>query len=476
MSFADLGLLPPLADSLTAAGLVEPTFVQRLAIPALLGGASAIVVARTGSGKTLAYALPLLQRLHAIEEAEGMVTERGRPRAVVLTATRELVDQTMKNIKGHAHALKARVRAAAGGLAERAQRLQLADPVDVLVANPPRLVTLLKEGVIRLDDVRMLVVDEADTLLAPGQRGDIDILLAALPKEHSLALISATLPEPIRAWALTRPERPQLLLSKDAHSAPESVSIQNIKVKPIERLDTVHDTLVALAPSMRGILFCNRRETADVVGATLRDRGHSVLVIHGALEPNERKAAMKAFRAGEGRVLVTTELGGRGLHLDDLGFVLNYELPEKASEYLHRIGRVGRQGAKGKVVNLVTDADAVLFKEIERLKAGGRLDTGERLRSARTRGPTPDRAEKAAEKRAAALAPRRKGGGSDRGKAGGPARAKVGGPDHAKGGGQDRGKGGGPARAKVAGPDRGKGQDRGKGGGQDRGKGGRNKG
>ncbi|MDP2315082.1 MAG: DEAD/DEAH box helicase [Pseudomonadota bacterium] len=464
MSFSDLGLVPPLADSLAAAGLVEPTSVQRIAIPALLGGVSAIVVARTGSGKTLAYSLPLLQRLHAIEQVEGMVKERGRPRAIVLTATRELVDQTMKAIKGHAHALKARVRAASGGLAERAQRLQLADPADVIVANPPRLVSLLKEGLLRLDDVRLLVVDEADTLLAPGQRGDIDRILAALPPEHSLALISATLPEPIRAWAMARPEHPVLLLSKDAHSAPESVSIQNIKVKPVERLDTVHDTLVALAPSARGILFCNRRETADQVGATLRDRGHSVVVIHGALEPNERKSAMKAFRAGEGRVLVTTELGGRGLHLDDLAFVLNYELPEKASEYLHRIGRVGRQGAKGKVINLVTDADAVLFKEIERLKGGGRLDTGERLRSARDRGTTPDRAERAA--RAAAMPPRGK-------KAGTKPATKAAVKPGAKGGTKPGAKVGAKPGAKPGqdrGNERGKpGQDR----GNDRGKGGR---
>ncbi|MDP2305753.1 MAG: DEAD/DEAH box helicase [Pseudomonadota bacterium] len=451
MSFADLGLLPPLADSLTAVGLVEPTPVQRIAIPALLGGVSAIVVARTGSGKTLAYALPLLQRLHAIEAEEGKVTQRGRPRAIVLTATRELVDQTMKAIKGHAHALKARVRAASGGLAERAQRLQLADPVDVVVANPPRLVALLKEGLIRLDDVRLIVVDEADTLLAPGQRGDIDRILLGLPPEHALALISATLPEAIRAWAMVRPERPVLLLSKDAHSAPESVSIQNIKVRPIERLDTVHDTLVAMAPSARGILFCNRRETADLVGATLRDRGHSIIVIHGALEPNERKAALKAFRAGEGRVLITTELGGRGLHLDDLAFVLNYELPEKASEYLHRIGRVGRQGAKGKVVNLVTEADAAIFKEVERLKAGGRLDTGERLRSARDRATSPDRVEHAANKRAAASA-----AGPKRGKGRTPDRAAVAAPkragaDHGKGGGQDRGKGGAGAKGGAGG-------------------------
>ncbi len=409
MSFADLGLLVPLAQSLATAGLTQPTPVQRIAVPALLGGASAVLVARTGSGKTLAYALPILQRLHDIESAEGLVTERARPRAVILTGTRELVDQTMRAVKGVAHALKARVRAASGGLTERQQRLQLAEPFDVLVANPPRLVALLKAGLVRLDDVRMLVVDEADTLLSPGQRPDIERILDAVPRAASIAYVSATLPEPIRAWLLTRPERPVLLLSKDAHSAPESVTIQNVKVKPIERMDATHDALVALPPSARGILFCNRRETADLVGATLRDRGHAVAVIHGALSPEERRRALKAFRAGEGRVLVTTELGGRGLHLEGLAFVLNYELPEKASEYLHRIGRVGRQGAKGKVINLVTPDDAPLLGQIDRLKSGGRLDTGEKLRAARERKPPPEKPK---------AAPKRKGGGQERGKGG----------------------------------------------------------
>jgi ATP-dependent RNA helicase RhlE len=429
MSFADLGLLPPLSASLSAAGLVEPTPVQRIAIPALLGGTSAVVVARTGSGKTLAFALPMLQILHGIEAEEGMVKDRARPRAVVLTATRELVDQTLRAIKGHAHALKARVRAASGGLAERAQRIQLSEAADVLVANPPRLVALLKAGAVRLDDVRILIVDEADTLLAPGQRGDIDTLLAALPPGHTLALFSATLPEPIRAWSLARPENLTLLLSKDAHSAPESVSIQNIKVKPIERMDTVHDTLVALPANARGILFCNRRETADLVGATLRDRGHSVVLIHGALEPDERKRAMKAFRAGEGRVLVTTELGGRGLHVDDLAFVLNYELPEKASEYLHRIGRVGRQGASGRVINLVTTDDAVLLKEIERLKGGGRLDTGEKLRVARDRSPAKAKAEARRSETREDKRPERRGAPKAASK---HVKPRVGGPEGAK--------------------------------------------
>lgn len=411
MSFADLGLVPALTASLTAAGLVEPTPVQRIAVPTLLGGASAVLVARTGSGKTLAYALPLLQRLNAIEQEEGMVTTPARPRGLVLTGTRELVEQTVKAIKAHAHGVKARVRAASGGLTERNQRIQLSETADILVANPPRLVALMSAGLVKLDDVRVLVVDEADTLLSPGQRGDIERILASVP-HASIAYVSATLPEPIRAWLMVRPERPTLLLAKDAHSAPESVTIQNVKVKHVERLDATNDALVALPVAMRGILFCNRRETADLVAATMRERGHDVLVIHGALEPEERRRALKAFRGGEGRVLVTTELGGRGLHLEGLGFVLNYDLPEKASEYLHRIGRVGRQGAPGKVINLVTPADAELLTQIERLRGGGRLDTGEKLRAARERRPPPEapkgRPERKGPKTRAERGPKRK--------------------------------------------------------------------
>ncbi len=436
MSFYELGLLPPLAETLAAAGITDPTPVQRIAVPALLGGTSAVIVARTGSGKTLAYALPLLQRLHAIEQAEGMVAVPARPRAIILTGTRELVDQTVRAVKGVAHALKARVRAASGGLTDREQRIQLTAASDVLVANPPRLHTLVQAGRVKLDDVRMLVVDEADTLLSPGQRGDVERLLDAVPRAASVAYISATLPEPIRAWLLARPEKPTLLLSKDAHKAPDAVSIQNVKVKPVERMDATHDALVALPESSRGVLFCNRRETADSVGATLRDRGHAVVVIHGALEPDERRRAIKAFRSGEGRILVTTELGGRGLHIDGLAFVLNYELPERASEYLHRIGRVGRQGASGKVINLVTADDSALLGEIGRLDGGGRLDTGEKLRAARDRKPQVDK-HALVEKRGPSIAKRggeKRGGGDNR--PGGPRRGpKRGATTRAGGGG-----------------------------------------
>lgn len=390
MSFFDLGLAPGLVSSITEEGISEPTPVQRLAIPALLGGASVMVVARTGSGKTLAYALPLLQRLRDVEDAEGQIAERARPRAVVLTGTRELVDQTVKVLKRHAHPVKQRVRAAAGGLSPRKQAEQLFDPTDILVANPPRLAQLVREGQVRLDDVRLLVVDEADTLLAPGQRSEVLFLLDRLRKDHAVAFFSATLPEPIRAWVLQRPEKPSLLLAKDAHAAPERVTVRNLRIKPEERVDMVSDVLVEAGPRERGVLFANRRETADEIGRVLAERGHDVVVVHGGLLPQERRKALQAFREGKGRLLVTTELGGRGLHFEGLAFVVNYELPEKPSEYLHRIGRVGRQGAKGRVINLVTPDDARLLAEVERLAKGGRLDTGEALRAPHQRKPAPE--------------------------------------------------------------------------------------
>lgn len=388
MSFSSLGLLPSLLDSLQKLEIHEPSPVQRIAIPAVLGGRSVIVVARTGSGKTLAYGLPLLQRLRLVEDAEGAVTERGRPRALVLTGTRELVEQSTRALKSAAHGAKLRVRAVSGGQNERLTGERLKDPADVLVANPPRLRALLEKGQARLDDVRICVLDEADTLCAPGQRPDVDALLRALPATCQLALFSATLPEAMRQWALALPSHPVLLLSKDAHAAPESVKVHNLRMKPSERGDEAHDTLLAMPPSRRGIVFTNRRETADEAGALLAERGHSVVVIHGGQLPRERKAHLDRFRAGEGRILVTTELGGRGLDIRDLAWVMNWELPEKPSEYLHRIGRVGRQGAEGTVYNFVTDADGVLLKEIQRIASGGKLDTGEAARAPRER-PSP---------------------------------------------------------------------------------------
>ena len=434
MSFAALGLLPALVDSLARLGITEPSPVQRVAVAPILAGRSVIAVARTGSGKTLAYGAPVLQRLRLIEDEEGPVTERARPRAVVLTGTRELVDQTLKALKGAAHGPKQRVRAVAGGMSERSTGQQLKEPTDLLVANPPRLRALVDRGLVRLDDLRVLVLDEGDTPCAPGQRGDVELLLRRAPAGCQLVLMSATLPEPIRHWATTLPQAPVLLLSKDAHAPPERVKVRNVKVRPSERADAANDALGELPDEARGILFTNRRETADACGAALAERGHAVVVVHGGMLPDERKAALARFRGGQGRVLVTTELGGRGLHVDGLAFVLNWELPEKPSEYLHRIGRVGRQGAKGLVYNLVTDADGAMLKEIERLAAGGRLDTGETLRAERAR-PKPEAAEPPAGRRrgesglgerpAARAARARPGGGRD-----GGAGSKKGAPAH----------------------------------------------
>ena len=374
------------------------------AVSALLGGASVVAVARTGSGKTLAYALPALQLLRAVEDADGIAERRGRPRAVVLTGTRELVDQTVKAVKAVAHPVKQRVRGVSGGMDDRETLRALATPCDILVANPPRLAALVAAGTVTLDDVRLLIVDEADTLLAPGQRRDTEAILARLRKAAQIAWFSATLPEPLRAELMARPERPVHLQARDAHAPPPSLRVVNLRIRADERGDAVHDVLVDAPKTERGIVFCNRRETAESLGALLTERGPAVVVLHGARAPDDRKRAMAAFRAGEGRVLVTTELGGRGLHVPDLSFVVNYELPERPSEYLHRIGRVGRQGAEGRIVNLVTPSDAGILSEVERITAGGRLDTGESPRAPRRR----DEQAAAAKRRKAGHGERRK--------------------------------------------------------------------
>lgn len=380
MSFPSLGLLPPLADALHRLGLHDPTPVQRVAIPAIAGGAHAIVVARTGTGKTIAYAAPILQRLREIEDAEGPVTLRARPRAIVLTSTRELVEQGLKDAKALAHGPKLRVRGVAGGMTESVVRQRLSVPVDLLFSNPPRLRALVEAGVVDLKDVRVLVVDEADTLLSPGQRAPVSWLLDAVPGGQRV-FVSATLPEPIRAWLMSRPEKPALLLAKDAHAAPTRVRVRNLKISAAGRADAAHDVLVELPAKARGIVFTNTRENADAAAVILTARGHSVVLLHGAILPNDRKKALIAFRKGEGRILITTELAGRGLHLEGLAFVLNWELPPRPSDYLHRIGRVGRMGAKGEVINLYTERDAPLLREIDRIARGGKMDTGEPLRA-----------------------------------------------------------------------------------------------
>lgn len=384
MSFTHLGLDDRAQTVLEGLKIVDPSPVQRLVVPAILGGASVVAVAQTGSGKTYAYGLPLLQRLRGVEDAEGKVEGPGRPRGLVLTGTRELVEQTTRALKAVAHPYKLRVRGVAGGQKVGDARRTLSEAADVLVANPPRLRKLLEEGAVKLDDVRVVVVDEADTLLAPGQRPDVEALFAATPTAQRV-YVSATLPEPVRAWLATRPEHPTLLMSKDAHLTPERVRIQNLHIRMDQRADKAFD-VIGEREGRRGIVFTNRRETAEQAAEALGERGAAVILCHGGMLPGERKAAFDRWRKGEAPVLVTTELVGRGIHLEGLDYVLNYELPGRASDYVHRVGRVGRQGARGEVINLVGPKDQKLLAEINRLDRGGKLDTGEALRHARVRG------------------------------------------------------------------------------------------
>jgi superfamily II DNA/RNA helicase len=397
-SFGELGISADLCAALDTRGIREPSPVQRLAIPAFLAGKAGAAVARTGSGKTLAYALPLVQRLKTIEGTEGVVATAARPRGIVLTSTRELVEQSAKVLKTLTHAARLRVRSVSGGEVLRDTRRTLGEVADILVANPPRLARLVAEGRVLLDDVRILVVDEADTLLAPGQRDPVESVLTGAPGA-TIWWASATLPEPIRQYLLARTDKPALLWSKDAHRAPDSVTVRNIPIRPADRADAASNVLISLGAGARGIVFANHRETAALAGEALRERGHDVLVCHGGQLPRERQSTLRRFVAGEGRALVTTELAGRGLDIAGLAFVLNWELPERASDYVHRIGRVGRMGREGRVFNLITDRDRHLLGEVERLAAGGKLDTGEPLRNARTRKTTAQGVREATQRR-----------------------------------------------------------------------------
>jgi superfamily II DNA/RNA helicase len=363
-SFTDFGLLPSLLKTLKEKLLLKPTEIQTNIIPLMMGGQSVVGVSETGSGKTLAYALPLLHLLKSFENDGRPVKEENTPRAVVMVPTRELGEQVSKVFKTLTHDTRLRVRPALGGMTLEQARRNTAGPFEILLATPGRLVQMIERELINLTDVRVLIFDEADQMMDQGFLPDSNFVVGTCPKDLQLALFSATVSTAVQTLMNDLFSSAEVIRSKGSGKVVSSLTTKNLTVEDGKRWP-LFEKILAQPVEGGTIVFANTREQCDKLAKELTDKGFPCLIYRGEMDKNERRMNLKKFRDGKVNLLVSTDLAGRGLDLENVGRVINYHLPKEMENYLHRAGRTARAGRKGLVINLVTERDQRLISQLE---------------------------------------------------------------------------------------------------------------
>jgi len=356
-TFDELGLPPALQAAIADLGFTTPSAIQAQAVPALLSGRDIVGVAQTGTGKTAAFGLPLLASIdpdvHAVQ-------------AIVLTPTRELAMQVADAIQSFAtHLPGLNVLAVYGGSPFLPQQRALARGAQVVVGTPGRVLDHLDRRTLKMDDVRFLVLDEADEMLRMGFAEDVDRVLSAAPKERQVALFSATMPPPIRRVAEQHLNRPvEITVSRQA-STVTSVR-QTYAVVPHRHKTGALARVLAVSEADAAIVFVRTRGAAEEVGSALIERGISAAYISGDVAQTEREKIVDRLRTGALDVLVATDVAARGLDVDRIGLVVNFDVPREPETYVHRIGRTGRAGREGEALSFVTPAEQSRLRQIER--------------------------------------------------------------------------------------------------------------
>ncbi|MBF0334961.1 MAG: DEAD/DEAH box helicase [Alphaproteobacteria bacterium] len=360
-SFTDLGLAADLCRAVDAEGYVTPTPIQAGAIPALLQGRDLLGIAQTGTGKTAAFALPVLQRLSQ-ENRRAMPRS---PRALILTPTRELALQIAECFQTYGRQLNLRHAVIFGGVGQGPQVTLLARGVDVLVATPGRLLDLMQQGHLRLSDVSVFILDEADRMLDMGFVRDVRKIVAAVPAKRQTMLFSATMPQEVTALAnslMSDPVRVEV--------TPPSTTVERIeqRVMFVTRDDKRH-LLVNLLKAEgvgRAIVFTRTKHGANRVAEQLCKMGVPADAIHGNKSQNARQRALGDFRSGVLRTLVATDIAARGIDVDGITHVINFDLPVEPEAYVHRIGRTARAGAAGQALSFCDHDEVPYLQAIEK--------------------------------------------------------------------------------------------------------------
>jgi len=362
MSFTKLGLSEAIVRAVAEHGYITPTPIQTQAIPAVLAGGDLLAGAQTGTGKTAGFTLPILHRL----SSHAKKTAARHARALILTPTRELAAQVEESVRTYGKYVKLSSTVIFGGVGINPQIATLKKGVDILVATPGRLLDHMQQGTIDLSAIEILVLDEADRMLDMGFIRDIRRILAALPQKRQNLLFSATFSDEIKALADSLLDSPAMIEVARRNSTVEVIAQ---KIHPVDR-DKKHPLLAKLIKSKgwsQVLVFTRTKHGANRLVEQLGKDGISALAIHGNKSQSARTRALSEFKDGTLRVLVATDIAARGIDIDQLPHVVNYDLPNVPEDYVHRIGRTGRAGASGEAVSLVCVDEHVMLRDIERL-------------------------------------------------------------------------------------------------------------
>ncbi len=359
MNFNQLNLIQPIVRAVTEAGYTSATEIQKKAIPPLLKGMDVLGCAQTGTGKTAAFAIPILQKLEASNKRTGI-------RALVLTPTRELALQIEENFNTYGKYLPVRCLSIFGGVSQVKQVAALKKGVDVLVTTPGRLMDLMQQGFIHLSKIEILVLDEADRMLDMGFINDVKKILVKVPASRQTLLFSATMPPAIKKFADTILHNPAEItvtpVSSTAQTVQQSVYFVEKKEKPGLLIQLLKDTSIK-----RSLVFTRTKHGADRLVKQLAQKGIFAAAIHGNKSQNARQKALDDFKSSRIRVLVATDIASRGIDIDELPHVINYELPNVPETYVHRIGRTGRAGKEGVAVSFCGTEEKDDLKGIQKL-------------------------------------------------------------------------------------------------------------
>jgi superfamily II DNA/RNA helicase len=360
MTFDELGLGPEVLRAVADAGYTTPTPIQAQAIPLILQGRDILASAQTGTGKTAAFTLPLIEILHTGRARARM------SRSLILSPTRELAMQTAENFTIYGKFHKLTTALLIGGVSLDEQQRLLDRGVDVLIATPGRLLDHFERGAVLLNGVKILVIDEADRMLDMGFIPDIERIVGLLPQMRQTLMFSATMPPEIRRLAEKFLHNAREV-HVSAHAAPaETVEHVVVRVRGDDKRGVL-ESLLKQPDVKNAIIFCNRKREADRLGRALKRDGISAAPLHGDMDQTSRIETLEAFKRGDIRFLVATDVAGRGIDIDAMSHVFNYDVPLHAEDYVHRIGRTGRAGMKGHAVTLAAREDNRYVDAIGRL-------------------------------------------------------------------------------------------------------------